>query len=328
MYTLRFPFRVPEGREVEVPVACKWENSLACFLARLDEFYILTIEGFESAEAAENYIPRLWAGLAWMLLERGLVTTANFDVGTTQYADDPEEFGKRLGFSTPADGIADGYQPTIYRTDRQLRFETLGMISPLQRYGGEGIVASVLEGAMYPSSANVWENKKLRLAFDLYNAHFTESSENSRFLTLVMALEAMSEPKKRTPKVVEFQKELLRQAKAVNGEIDAVEADTEEEKKKKSDDKASIEALINDLNSRCSDSLTRQVKRLVRETLASTDGRDVEGVEKDVAQIYGTRGRLVHNGEVSLNALRRSTELARKIVRLVLKARFIGEASG
>ncbi len=51
--------------------------------------------------------------------------------------------------------------------------------------------------------------EKEKIAFDLYNSSFFETSKNARFLTLISVVEALSEPDKEKQDVIELIDELI-----------------------------------------------------------------------------------------------------------------------
>lgn len=79
MYTLRFPFRLPPGREVEISQAVGEFNSLTFSLEKHEPFYVLTIQGFPTKDTAERYINNVWAGLMWVVLHLGLWPEAIYE---------------------------------------------------------------------------------------------------------------------------------------------------------------------------------------------------------------------------------------------------------
>jgi len=78
MYTLRFPFTLPPGREIAVTPVSDDLDGLTLLLNKRDSFYVFTISGFPTEEAAKRFINDVWAGLMWLLVHRELPPNAVF----------------------------------------------------------------------------------------------------------------------------------------------------------------------------------------------------------------------------------------------------------
>jgi hypothetical protein len=210
MYTLRYPFSLPPGREIAVTDESANVGGISFALKKQDSFYVLTITGLKSEEEGERYIRNIWAGLMWLLLHRGISFNAQPESQKVAYADDPYEaannFSKSfaLQIQGPLDGLIDGARPAIYPSEKSLRTITAGQVTVVQSTSAKDVFDFLIEGVSFPGSARVIEDLKLRVALELYGAYFTEFSANARFLTLVMALEALASGVARTPLVVEL----------------------------------------------------------------------------------------------------------------------------
>lgn len=79
MYTLRFPFTLPPGREIAVTDCFREVDGLSYRFAKQDRVYVLTLSGFPTAGAAEAHLRDIRAGFIWMLLQTGIAANAVFD---------------------------------------------------------------------------------------------------------------------------------------------------------------------------------------------------------------------------------------------------------
>ncbi len=78
MYTLRFPFKTPPDHAIAVDnVTFRFED-LETLLKQEHQYCVLEIIGFATEEAAKACIPRMRAGLMWLLLNSGLAVSAEF----------------------------------------------------------------------------------------------------------------------------------------------------------------------------------------------------------------------------------------------------------
>src|SRR5687767_3745728 len=113
-YTLRFPFQIEAQREIsklEIRVESTIEG-ITISLEQAGEYYVVKACGFESEEGARNFLPKLWAGLVWVVLNRHMGFNAMTEFDTIIYAEDPQlaaenikrSFGIQL--EGPVDGLA------------------------------------------------------------------------------------------------------------------------------------------------------------------------------------------------------------------------------
>ncbi len=171
------------------------------------------------------------------------------------------------------------------------------------------------EGIAFPESAKVIDDAKLRVALELYGAYFSELSANARFLTLVMALEALTSSTLRTELVLnlaaKWKKDVEELQKTVGPE---------------SDDADSLEALSRELLFRKEDSIRRQIRTLVFTTLQANGDGDAEETARKAVQVYDLRSMLVHEGKLESPVLGQAISDAKNVVEWVLRARFVQKA--
>ena len=318
MYTLRFPFELPLGQRIDVTEQSSQLGALTFYLKKQDRYYVLTVSGFSSEGAAKQYVKVIWAGLAWLLLGRGLSAKADLDFQAVVYAENPYQAAKNLAKSSGlsiegrVDGSIDGSRPAVYPTDKKLSIITAGEASVVIGTPASDVLQFLLEGISFPQSASVIAEPKLRLALELYGALFTEFSGNARFLTLVMALEVLAPNTLKTQRVLELLDEWLREVEDLEK---GVGEDTE--------DGASLDALKRELLFRREDSIRRRIRTLVYDTLsANGDSEEADKAAKLAVKIYDLRGTLLHEGRLQDKELTEATRDAKQIVERVLKAKF------
>ena len=108
MYTLRFPFSLPAGREIEGMPVFGNLHGLTFSMEKQDRFYVFTLNGFPTEDTAKTYINNVWTGLMWLLLHLGLPAEAVFEPGRVVYPKDPIETNKYYQFREPRDAFLDG----------------------------------------------------------------------------------------------------------------------------------------------------------------------------------------------------------------------------
>jgi O-acetylhomoserine/O-acetylserine sulfhydrylase-like pyridoxal-dependent enzyme len=194
MYTLRFPFTLPPGREIAVTDCFREVDGLSYRFAKQDRVYVLTLSGFPTAGAAEAHLRDIRAGFIWMLLQTGIAANAVFDPQKVTYAGDPMLAAANLSRSFnmqidgPIDALLDGQRPAVYPSEKRIKVLTGGLASVIVSTPVEIVLKHLMEGLQIENSTRVVDDQKLLTAFDLYAAYFTEASPNARFLTLIMAL--------------------------------------------------------------------------------------------------------------------------------------------
>jgi hypothetical protein len=306
---------LPPGREIQVTRASGELDGLTFLLEKQDGVYVFTINGFPTEDSAKRYVNNVWAGLMWVLLHYGLPPNAVYELGKVVYPDDPPQAARNYGFKEPIDAFIDGGQPVVYPTGKRICTETAGQITPLQTYEGSDVLNFFREGVAFPESAKVINDAKLKLGLELYRAHFTELSQNARFLALVMALETLAPITLRTQLVLDL---LDKWKTEVEDLQKTVESDSE--------DARSLAAVCHNLLFQTRDSITRSIRTLVLTTLQANGDTDASEIARSAARIYGLRSTLVHDGELESQELSKATSEAKDIVERVLKALFCRRA--
>ncbi|HOI73147.1 MAG TPA: HEPN domain-containing protein [Syntrophales bacterium] len=205
MYTLRFPFRIPqEDQSLGKDIASINIGELLYSLENLDPYFVLTIKGFLTEAEAERHINRIWAGFMWLLLNRGISVNAILATKEVFYTDDPikaaENVSKtyRIPIRGPLHGSLDGTRPAVFPSNKKLSILTGYAPIGIAITPPSTMLTCIAEGLSFPHSDELINDNFLRLALELYRAYFTEASRNARFLTLIMALEVLRpQPSKR-----------------------------------------------------------------------------------------------------------------------------------
>jgi hypothetical protein len=312
MYTLRFPFSLPPGREIRITEKYGELDGLNYSFKKQDRFYVITINGFPTEDTAKLYINNVWAGLMWVLLHRGLPPDAVFELGKIVYAEEPNQAEKNYGFKDPVDGFIDGSWPAVYPTVKRIVIETAGQIAPIQTYSTDDVIDYFLKGVAFPESEKVINDVKLRVALELWGAYFKETSANARFLTLVMALETLAPSTFKKQLVIEL--------------LDRWKEDVDELKKKNeldSEDAISLDDLSRELLFRKEVSIRQSIRILVLTTLQSNSDEDAPSMSEKAVQVYDHRSTLVHKGKLEPPVLSQAISDAKNIVERVLRVRFV-----
>jgi hypothetical protein len=318
MYTLKFPFRLAAGQTIGDDEASTKIGDLALSLTKNGPYCVVTVQGFRSEGEANVHVFRVWAGLMWLLLNRELSPSAVLETQTVAYAPDPskaaENLSKSFGLSIdgPVDGLIDGSRPAVYPTTKHLRTITGGDATITLTTPRASVLASLAEGLAFPRSDQLIEDSKLQVAFELYGAYFTESSNNARLLTLVMALEALATSASRPPLVLALVDQWKTQVEGLvsNGNLSP-------------DELASLESLRRELLFRKEDSIRRQIYNLVFSTLQQAGDAEAERLAKAAQALYDLRSQLVHEGKLPENTLSAAVTETKGLVQCVLRIRYL-----
>jgi len=173
------------------------------------------------------------------------------------------------------------------------------------------VVDAIREATFAPHTHALGEDPKLLVALELYGAFYSEKSSNARFLTLVMALEALTEGRQK-PDIA-----LAMLAKW--------KADLAEERKKivcGTEESLSLDSLERELLFRKTDSIRSQIHRVVFDGLTQA-GEVVPGNWASGALgIYDLGSKLVHDGRIDSSQMSSALSDVKLIVEDVLRARF------
>lgn len=315
MYTVRIPLLVAATTRIAEQKAWLEHGNIAYTLKWDGYYHILLAKGFLSEADAFDFVARARASIAWLLLNKGIAAEAELMPQEIHYHPDPEIAGESLAKSVeakslgPVDSIIDGSQTALYPSEKSIRVVTGFPPSVHTSIQSAQALATLVEGASFASSGRMAEDKKFGVALALYGAYFTEQSAKARFLTLIMALEALASATVKTQLALE----LL--AKWGN-EIHTLRSNPS----LPPEDSASLEALHRELLFRRDDSVRSQIRKLIQTTLAPAN--DSEDRARDGVRLYDLRSTLVHQGTVDSRQLDQAISEAKSLVLRTLIARF------
>jgi hypothetical protein len=165
------------------------------------------------------------------------------------------------------------------------------------------------------SATQLSRDQKLATALELYGAYFTESSGRARFLTLIMAIEALTAPTKKSKIALDLLARWKVETRLMIESIADCDADL-----------ASLEALERELFFRQDDSIGIQIRKVVECELQGDS--DVAEQVREVKRLYNLRSTLVHNGFLEASILDLATTSAKILVHRVLHSRLRRITSG
>lgn len=325
-HTLWFPFRLPPGqnfnRELSTAIECR-ADSFNFAIGEKNGVYFMRVAGFKDETTARGFIPRAHAALMWVALKQNLSPEYSLDVQRAHFPQDPDQAGRNLARSFgidpekfgPVDCFLDTAFPAIYPDGSAVRFITAGGVTVLQSYAPDQTLELLREASLFARAERVLADSKLSVGLDLYKGVIRESSAKAKFLTLVMALEALAPDERKPPVAQQLIDEWMEIVKVRQSNSVA-----------DSDEWNAYEALQRELGFRKEASIRQRIRTLVRSTLSQHGDADADAMAKTALKIYDQRSKLVHDGYLPEGELSQATEQARNIVRRVLEARFIATA--
>jgi len=150
------------------------------------------------------------------------------------------------------------------------------------------------------------EGEKLRVALELYAAHFIERQARVRFLLLVMAMESLSKPTRKHDVAVNL---LDRWQQELEHEMQTHDRSSQEF--------VSLEALSRELSFRAEDSIRNQIQKLFR-GLTGASCADTDELERRALRVYDKRSTLVHDGHLPIDELSKLETEARALLERLL----------
>jgi len=309
-YALRMPFRMLNATSIydaELPAfGTLGQRSLK--IEQVGSTYALVLEPFTTQEEASAWIPRLWVGLVWMSLQRGIP----FEAETRFVPPVTPPFTAAEVAHQPSDSAIriNGAFPTAYRIPGELQIFTAEELTSSSLAHADAIMQSVAAGSSAKDASRLQEDKKLQTALELYNSSLSEVSRESRFLVLVMALETLSQGRPKHPIV---QATMDRWAAEVAERLEAADVLSEEGN--------DFEALQRELLFRKESSLRSNMRDLVGSTLQEVGHPDSGTLASDAVRMYDRRSTLVHEGFLPEAELMAGLATARTLAKLILTAK-------
>jgi hypothetical protein len=318
MYTLYFPFTLPEGRKITASDKPIKIGSLTFKLNVTDEKYGIKVSGFSTGLESRDFLNKLWAGMILLPVQRDLAPqNMSVVLQQIQYSEDPvttgnniaQTFGQEKG--EPVDVLINSAHPAMYQSDKRIMVLSSVDGTVTLTSSGDDILQVIGNNALKANSERLATNKKMKIALELFSSYFIESSPNARFLCLMLAFEALTENIKRS--------------KEANLLIDRWERELKEKldtTDSKTDEYESLECLRRELKFKREESIRRAVQYLVKDTLDKAGELDAEEAKINIRKAYDARSELVHLGFLHPDTLNKMTVIANSILKRVLIAKF------
>jgi hypothetical protein len=326
-YSIRLPIFVSPGKEISLGKegADLVFEEYQAEIQRIGNLYVIIIRGFPSEQLAGAFVRKIGAGLIWADLRYHVGFRFIVEPTPIHYYGQPVEISDQSMIAhlksqkgwTHIDGDYYGNNTVIIPEHKRLILTNMGGIKVIAGTGVSVLASMISEAMAYPNPEKVFDEPKLKLAYEVYSSAFFESSDNARFLTLVMVLEALCSDSDAPNYIVEMVDELMRQLKELGS------------KSFKESHGRDYETLVSRLGSLKKRSIKQGISLLVAEKLKLDEGvNDPTEVGREVSGIYDLRSTLVHDGIADPNAVKQAMTRLEDIVPRVLKVMFSQIAKG
>ena len=149
------------------------------------------------------------------------------------------------------------------------------------------------------------QGEKLRIALELYAAHFKESQTRVRFLLLVIAIESLSVATKKHTVATDL---LDRWKSELESELRQYATDSEEYQ--------NLDALRREMSFRAEDSIRMQVRKLFA-SIPTSKPAESKLLQQRAVRVYDRRSTLVHDGHLPNEELASLEQEARELLETV-----------
>ncbi|WP_216904083.1 HEPN domain-containing protein [Synechococcus sp. CCY 9618] len=316
-FELRFPYRPNNPLQDSTKDLNFNVDKLSVSLRWRPPYVILLIGPFDTELEAKEYLPRVWGALAWTAIVRGSGFSANMTWSHVSYPEDPFIAAKNVASSfgmpdpgTPLHALGTDYFPCVAEIGKNYRFIGGGDLKVKLMENAESLAGILAEGLKSKSIEILYVDERLRTSLQLYSDSHREPSLRAKFLTVVMALEVLTEP---IPKHPIAQDLLDRFEVEVNNEVAKHLEDSVEWQ--------SLDFLKREICFRRESSLRSRIRDLVLSSLSFLSPEDLGQQARDAVWAYDQRSALVHDGRIPDEKLSKAYELAKHTLVDVLRAR-------
>lgn len=319
-YLLRLPFILLPGRRLKLAESSRFELlGRTCEISEEPNQYVLTATGFESEDAAANFLPKICAGLIWFGLKHSVGLRFSPEATPVNLFDNPKSIAEDSMVSPIAskagwheyDGHYDSDKTVIRPDHKRLFVFRAGSVTARLDTPVSILSSAMFEGMSFSRAEQVLCAPKLRLASEVYLSSHFESTPTASFLSRITTLEILATEASAVEPVGTMVDRFIGEAKDARERVEDPAVQSE------------FDSLISRLANLRNRSIKSQLRRLVEETLR-TDAEitDSTAVSREISDLYDLRSILVHSGEADAERIRKANSRLNEVVPRVLKALF------
>lgn len=310
-YTIRLPFSLSEvgefpeadKLEVEQVIPLRLGNRDAT-IKRKEHYYILTVHDIGSESEAVEFLYKINAGLLLLILKYRIgihFQSTCVQIETEHNKEIRDRFAPELygGWEQRADGTyTDGgvwpmHTVIIPEHKRIIEYGMLWSGGFVSRLSINQMSEMFEESTINYDTEKIFENERLKLAFDMFSYAYTQRNRQITFLNLVTALEILSESQKVSYLSRTIIKGLQKSVREVRSRYSARK--TNAEKNAYND----LNELLKRVGQLKTGTITASVCELVYNSVYLTnESVSREESDKTVREIYSVRSDLIHAGKI------------------------------
>jgi hypothetical protein len=326
-YSLYVPFTVAPGREISSidkldPFII---NDYSLHLETFDYYYVIVISYFKDKESAIRFFSKLQSSLFWFSLKYKIgIDYSSIVKGVELYdkeivIDDDNPLKpvlEKVDWDS-VEGQYDGNETVVLPANKKLMRFGAGKVRVTAGVGANIFMDCIKEVFDFPNPEKLVDNKKLKLAIDLYSTSQFEESDNATFITLVSALEALIPDSE----VSTFTKEVIN---LINSELNKKRVEYDKE----SDERRDIEHLQSRLGELKKQTIGTSMRGYIKSIVdINVDLTDPETISRKLKEIYNTRSTLLHEGTADEDEIKVGLDFLREFLPKLLERLFINEVS-
>jgi hypothetical protein len=323
IFSLYIPFFLSPGREIELQDIYNFEilKKHEAQLKKNKHFYSILISGFQNTDEAKEFFPETLGSLYWHSLKEKVGIKFNSNLAEPTIFDPPlsrndEGIFKSLLESnnwSNLHGIYDADKPTIIPNNQN--FTTITSYPATITIGlNPNNLSENLDYCLneFENPSLIINNKKLKLAFELYSQSFYEISSEAKLITLVTILEVLSP----NEDVSEFTKTIIDKFKeTLNNKLKSLQPDSDEFKE--------CNSVIGRLKDFHEKSITQKIKNhIVRLSIPEEQENTPSFTSQKVNKFYKIRSQLVHGEQPDQEELEEALRYLENLIPRLLEKAF------
>lgn len=326
-YLASIPFVLAPGSELQLTKEATRHiaGGVRINLEKLQLRYCASHGPFTDEAQAEAGMQRLSAALLWAALELNIGLQYPTERGFVQLCEVPipipdtepmAYIGRTAGWEA-IDGFFDADCPVVKPEHKRLvRFEG-GRATITAGLAPESFMDKLTEALAFPNLLDIAANDKLRLAIEIFTGHRFEISDQTRFIALVTALEAL------TPAV-----SIPPAAMAVHAQAHSAMVQARDASGPGTPEREAINRLLSRLGMLKKESIGSSMNQFAATIAAQHPELGFyDEIREALRQAYEVRSRLLHDGKVDPTVLSVRLQFLGMFVPRLLRALFI-QASG
>lgn len=321
-YSIFVPLILSNGNEINIEDG-KYEGLLGdyrCILEKHHYQFSLKVEGLASREDGLEFIGQLKIAISWLIIKRTTGIKYPSQVSELHFFDSPIVISDECDYKSIADlagwsaidGDYNADQLVIFpEKERLIRLE-MGKVGVKLGYSPSNVIADINECLNLETIDELFDNKKLKIAVDLFSAYKFENTSTGKFVKLVTVLEALLP-----------EGEINSNSILALGKAKAAIKLYGKELKKSGVETNDIEHLLSKIGNLKYRSIGGNLEEYMREILEKNPNLgEPDVVIPKIRDIYNARSLLLHTGNYDEQLIQEYLSVLSDLVPRILKSYF------